>query len=129
MATVKDFVRETLEQVTEAVVEFGDGTKYGATANPFVGIPTKDGAQLGIISEYGGQPTVIVNFDLAVTIEESGKVEGGAGLKIATLVELGGKGSEESTSKSVSRVQFALPLRLGDTEEHKENRKPVRLNY
>ena len=121
MTTVKEFVKETLEQITGAVKEFDEGATDGTSANPFVGITPAEGVQVGILSDCG-QPTIVVKFDLAVTVAEAGRLEAGAKIKIASIVDIGGKGSEEATTETVSRVQFSLPVRLGDTSEHQKNR-------
>jgi hypothetical protein len=97
---VKEFVVETLRQVTEAINEnessLDSGGKHFEALN-----------KLNMLSLHGGWVTY-VDFDIAVT--ESHSKEGGAKLSIAGVGGLGG-GLSEGT-ETASRVKFRVPLQI-----------------
>lgn len=100
---VKDFVAETLRQVTEAINENESSLDTGGIHLPAL-------QNLNMISLHGGWVTH-VDFDIAVT--ESSSQEGGAKLKIAGVGGIGGdltKGTEIA-----SRVKFRVPLQIKRT--------------
>jgi hypothetical protein len=101
---VKDFVAETLRQVTEAINENESSLDTGGhNINALKG--------LNMFSLHGGWVTH-VDFDIAVT--ESSSQEGGAKLKIAGVGGIGGdltKGTEIA-----SRVKFRVPLQIKRTD-------------
>jgi hypothetical protein len=97
---VKDFVAETLRQVTEAINENESSLDSG-------GKHVEDLKKLNMFSLHGGWVTH-VDFDIAVT--ESRSKEGGAKLSIAGVGGLGGDLSEGT--ETASRVKFRVPLQI-----------------
>ena len=55
-----------------------------------------------------------ISFDVAVTISESTKAEGGGGIKIA-VVSVGAEGSMETEASTVSRIKFMITPRHSET--------------
>ncbi|XQE65158.1 hypothetical protein ACOAPY_10635 [Pseudomonas sp. P3C3] len=97
---VKEFVAETLRQVTEAVQEnqstFSNGRADVAGLN-----------KINMFS-HGSAFVTYVDFDIAVT--ESSSQEGGAKLSIAGIGALGGDLS--NGTETVSRVKFRVPIQV-----------------
>jgi mevalonate kinase len=97
---VKEFVAETLKQVTEAVNENESTLRTGNC-----GIEKLD--KLNIIL-FGDSFITYVDFDIAVT--ESTTKEGGAKLSIAGI---GGCGGDLTNgTETVSRVKFRVPIQV-----------------
>lgn len=97
---VKEFVSETLKQVTEAVQENGSTFSNGRIENPAL-------QKIGMFS-HGNAFVTYVDFDIAVT--ESSSQDGGAKLSIAGI---GGFGGDLSTgTETVSRVKFRVPIQV-----------------
>ena len=65
----------------------------------------------------------IVRFDVALHATESGGVDGGLKVAIAGVMSVGGKGEVSSEEKSISRVQFAIPLVLADLPNEEKTRR------
>ena len=63
-----------------------------------------------------------VEFDIAVTVEDSGSKEGGAGIKVLQLFEAGGKVSAETKNSSVSRIQFGVYIDTQTKLEQQEQK-------
>lgn len=121
MISVEDFVRDTLLQITKAVSSFDDEkSPFGASANPVFSSSETSNMQ----TDANGRPIIAVNFDIAVVAAESVTTQAGAGVSVASVVKIGGDVGDETSKTKTSRVAFSLPLRLNDTEEHKEARRP-----
>lgn len=107
---VKEFVSETLKQVIEGVKNAQEfAVENGAEVEP----------ELAAVSQPIGGPTKYIGhaskkeiaFDVAVTAQETEGQGGKAGLRIPYL-DLGGSLSAEQTNATVSRVRFAVDVRL-----------------
>jgi hypothetical protein len=118
---LREFIKEVLSQIVDGV---RDAQEQNGGA--FV-VPAGDGGH-----KYAEHPrfaasarlkSTIVDFDVAITAEESDKAEGGAGVKVLSI-QFGAKGEVSSKDTTVSRVQFAVPLLLPESkrEWHKEAR-------
>lgn len=97
---VKEFVAETLQQVTEAV------ENNSSTFKSF----HRKAAELQKMNMFShGQGFVTyVDFDIAVT--ESSSTEGGAKLKVAGIGGLGG--DLKQGTEVASRVKFRVPIAI-----------------
>lgn len=118
---LREFIKETLTQIVGGV---RDAQEQNGGA--FV-VPAGDGGH-----KYADHPrfaanarlkSTVVDFDIAVTAEDSDKVEGGGGIRVLS-VQFGAKGEVSTKDTTVSRVQFAVPLLLPESkrEWHKEDR-------
>lgn len=125
MITLKDFVKDTLAQITEGVAEFNSAQGDGVTASPKLapaGLKTSDILQGGLIitsrirGDSGGTEewkyATPVDFDVAVTATETEGTKAGASVRIVQVFSAGGEASSAVTNTSVSRVKFRLPLQL-----------------
>jgi hypothetical protein len=97
---VKEFVAETLKQVTEAVQENSSTLKNGSGNVEAL-------KKLNMFSHSGGFVTY-VDFDIAVT--QSSSKEGGAKLSIAGVGGLGGDLTEGT--ETASKVKFRVPIKI-----------------
>jgi hypothetical protein len=111
---LKDFVKETLIEISQGVLEAQ--TEQGdALINPRVKLHEKevgrivlaeDGAGRGI---RGGRILDYVEFDIAVTLDKNTNTDG----KISVLfgaINLSSGGASENKDSSTSRVKFRVPV-------------------
>ena len=110
---LKDFVKETLVQISsgvqesiEAVRESGGFTNPAAAGN----VKSDSGSHFGSMGE--GQNVFLVDFDVAVTVDENSGLSGGGKLKVAGIFSVGGEAGSSSKSSSTNRVSFKIPLAL-----------------
>lgn len=64
-----------------------------------------------------------IEFDIAVTVEDSTANSGKAGIKIYKVIEGGGDISKESKNSSVSRIKFGVNIDESTKEEHDKMQK------
>ena len=103
---VKEFISETLKQIVEGVV---DAQKHTKEKNAIV-VPHHDFRKT-------------VSFDVAVTVVEGKETTGKAGISVWSIgAGVGGK--TESSSSTVSRIRFEIPVELpkGNKEPEPQNR-------
>lgn len=123
MLTLKDFLTETLTQITDAVVEFESARgETGASANPAMDLKETPNTEI-IFGDYrddmGRRDTVIpILFDIAVSAEDRQTTGAEGGIRVLqAVVTMGGKHERATESLHASRIQFRLPLRLPATDE------------
>ena len=126
---LKDFIKETITQIGEAVVEVqkhfndnkvnaivnpreiekSDNPNYPAQYNPthLVGFMIEDARE----EAKQNAPRVADNieFDVAVTVEQEGSKNTGGKLKIFSL-EIGGESNQVDKLSNVSTVKFKIPF-------------------
>ena len=110
---VQDFIETIVTGIVEATKTLQDKHREdGVVINPpqstrsaDVYSPTNSGAKKRV---------QLVAFDMAVTVGSETAGESAGKLKIATFVEIGGKGDHSQSAQEVSRVQFTLPVVLPD---------------
>jgi hypothetical protein len=96
---IKEFVSDTLKQIIDGVV---DAQQYAKTKR-------------AVVAPYHDYQKNI-GFDIAVTVDESKQKEGKAGI---TVWSVGGgvSGKTESSSSTVSRIKFEIPIELPQGSE------------
>ena len=113
---LKDFVAQTLIQISEGVAEAQDKTSNGVgIVNPkikrvFVNSQS-GGTNLALGWTESGDLVNMVSFDVAVTATDGTGTKGGIGIVIGA-VALGSQGQSENRNEAVSRVQFKVPFAL-----------------
>ncbi|MFX4222378.1 MAG: hypothetical protein ACMVO3_16230 [Thalassobaculum sp.] len=125
MATVKEFVTDTLTQISEAVREFSaQSDETGASATPHLdggqdpAVWAQNGLLLtstirdGLGRHQGRRFATVVDFDVAVTTTEAEGTAAGGGIQIVQVFKAGVDTTAESTNTSVSCVKFRIPLEL-----------------
>ena len=114
-----EFIKEVLTQVVSGI-----RSAQAAEGGAFI-VPSGDGGH-----DYATHPRVsssarlkstIVDFDIALTVEDSNKGSGGGGLKVFGI-RANVQGELSSKDTTVSRIQFAVPVLLpaSPREWHKE---------
>jgi len=113
---LKDFVKETLIQISQGIEEANKELEGSdAMVNPLHITGHSENAQTygrtrpPSTSKPGTRTVQPVNFDVAVVAEAGEKGEAGAKLSIASI-GIGAKGSIESTNRSESRISFVIPV-------------------
>ncbi|MGF7132076.1 hypothetical protein P3T40_003559 [Paraburkholderia sp. EB58] len=110
---LSEFVKEVLTEIVAGVVAAQQG-KDGA----FV-VPGFDGghqyARNDRFSSNASLKSTVVDFDIALTVEESKSAGGGAEIKVWG-VGAKAKGDLSAKDTSVSRVQFAIPILLPESQ-------------
>ncbi len=107
---LKEFVKSVLKDVVGAVEE----TREDSIRDMHLG---------------SGKDTRTVEFDIAVTVEDSTKGSGKAGIKVFQLIEGGGEVSKEAKNSSVSRIKFGVSInRITKEEEAKRTTEFDRIN-
>ncbi len=92
---LKDFIKETIAQISEGIRE---GQKYIDEHNYGNGISDEKGKE--------------ITFDVAVTSEEQDTTGMGAKISVASILSIGGEGSNTLKSSNLSRIQFKLFLKV-----------------
>ncbi len=96
---IKEFVSQTLKQIIDGVVDAQDQTrKTNAVVVPYCDSKQK------------------VDFDVAVTVVEGKETGGKAGISVWSI-GAGVTGKTESSSSTVSRIKFEIPIDLPQGEE------------
>ena len=122
MTTLKDFVKDTLSQISEGVSEFegSSDAKTRVEAGIKGNLAGDAAASAGLLYLGAGKGfATVVKFDVAVTTEETEAAHGSAGIKVIPF-NIGGGLDASTANTSVSRVQFNLPLSLSDPDEVQE---------
>jgi hypothetical protein len=112
---LKEFVKTVLSQIVSGIREAQGIDGVGAFIVPSQ-IGGHDYASHPRVSIKARLTSTIVDFDIAVTVEESTSKSGGGGLKVAGI---GAALEGESLSKDtrVSRIQFAVPILLPESQK------------
>lgn len=107
---IKEFIENTLVQIVQGV-----NCANGKLMDTGAKISSKD---IGAIREgttfnkQTGDLVNLIEFDVAVTVSERDIANGGAGIKIAGFINIGGDLQNENANQSVSRIKFSVPLSL-----------------
>jgi hypothetical protein len=116
---IKDFITASLEQIAEGTRNAQAAvTAAGGYVNP--AMHHGAGADPTYFGSYDSHQSIfLVDFDIAVTVAEELKGEGGAKLRVAGVFSLGGSGAIASSSETTSRLRFKVPLALPVDQESK----------
>lgn len=112
---LKEFTKETLVQIVQGVEEANSELveKHALVTSHAV----KNGNNIFMDEDYVN--AIEVEFDVAVTVTETGGTKGGGGIKVAQVLHGGVETSKSSENQSISRVRFALPLVLNNEKPEK----------
>lgn len=111
---LSEFVEEVLSEIVSGI-----RAAQAGESGAFI-VPGGDGghgyAQHPRMSASARLKSTIVDFDIALTVEETSKGTGGGALKVFGV---GANVQGELTSKdsTVSRIQFAVPLLLPESQK------------
>lgn len=104
---IKGFVEIALTQIIEGAISANESIKESGAL-----ISSKDVRPLRESTTYNtttGNLVNLIEFDIAVTVNEKDIAEGGAGIKVAGL-SIGGGLQKESVNQTISRIKFTVPL-------------------
>lgn len=106
---IKDFIEVSLVQIVEGVNQAkAKLLSTGATISSKDVRPLRDGTTY---NHATGNLVNIVEFDVAVTVNEKDTTGGKAGVNVVGL-NIGGGMQVENTNQKVSRIKFTIPLTL-----------------
>jgi chemotaxis protein CheY-P-specific phosphatase CheC len=106
---LQQFVSEALKQIVSGI---SDAQKEMVGIKAFINPP--DPRYYGVSSQgchlqYGDSVVQNIEFDVAVTTSEGKETKGGIGIFVGS-VGVGTQGKSDSSSMSVSRIKFSVPI-------------------
>jgi len=108
---LQEFVSGTLKEIIAGVKEAQDYAKSkGAMVNPS-SMRVGDQKTDRMIDSNTREYLQNVEFDVAVTSTEGSATEAGAGIFVAAI-GMGAKGKSDTSSSSISRIKFSVPLEM-----------------
>jgi len=108
---LQEFISETLKEIITGVKE---AQRYADSQDAMINPPSRKKGErksIQMVDADTGQLLRDVLFDVAVTFTEETAKEGGAGIFVASI-GVGVKGTSDTSSSSVSRVKFSVPVAL-----------------
>lgn len=105
---LKDFTKQTLAQIVEGAHE---ANKYLAERGGRVHVDKPNPCGRGKVSKI-----IDVDFDVAVTTNAIEEANGGGGIKVAGLINIGGNVDNKIEHQTISRVKYTLQLELSTNE-------------
>lgn len=107
---LKEFVKETLLQITEGVKEAQEAVKeYGAAVNPMQYQKSADSTNAKLNNEY--YPVQNIDFEVALTSSNDGGTKKGIGVLLGNL-SIGANKSEDNKTMAVTNIRFSVPIVL-----------------
>ena len=105
---LKNFVKETLIQITEGVKEAQEVCKEsGGLVNPMLETPICNAEKYEVKGKY--YPASLVSFKVGLT--ESDTTEGKAGIGVfLSKISIGAEGKKEIETQSVTSVEFNVTV-------------------
>jgi hypothetical protein len=114
---LQDFLRDSLLEIMNGVAEAR--RKNGNIGGCIEALGKQDAS----CKFKDGQIGFLVNFDVAVTVNQKNSKEAGAGIQVA-FINAGGRGSAASEHSSITRIQFSVPIIFRTAAENfAENQK------
>lgn len=117
---LKEFISDVLTQIVEGAEKAqANVEKYGATINPGGFHQVKGVEYYGRYAEPDNAPVSLCDISFEVSVSSDTSSGAGAGVSILFgAVNVGGKGSENSTEGMVNVIKFTIPVAL---TAHKAN--------
>lgn len=110
---LKEFIKNALADIIDAVKETQDNVRDYATVAPFVGTGSKE---TSVLLDGGVAKISNIDFDVAVisATKENGRNSAEAGIKVAGIfnIGIGGQDAAEKNLQNVSRIRFSIPVLL-----------------
>lgn len=116
---LKDFVSTSIEQISRGIMEAGENLKNtDAIVSPEDFRVNSDSSQAfgrtkndNVLKDIDAGTRVVqkVDFDIALTVDESQSKTAGAKISVLSI-GIGAEGGSESTTGTVSRLQFSVPV-------------------
>lgn len=106
---IREFIINTLVQIVQGVDDANEKLKETGSFISSKNIrPLRDG------TTYNTETYDLVNlieFDIAVTVNEKDSTNGGMGIKIASF-NIGGGLQNENSNQAINKIKFNIPLTL-----------------
>lgn len=123
---LKDFIKNTITSISEAVLESqNELSDKGVIVNPEKVEIGKNGEKL--LRSDGWRYIQNLDFDILVAAEDGDDVKGGAGLKVAGVISIGGDVNESSKNQTSNKIKFTIPVAFPTNEtpeQYKSGKKP-----
>ena len=113
---LREFIKQTLSDVLSGVADAQADPSLGKNVAPVLNHQRVSAEPV----HRSGGPVTSITFDVALTIESTDALEGGAGFKIAVFgmgASAGGKKGKGSKNIVVNRIQFEVPVVLPPPKE------------
>lgn len=108
---LKDFVKTTIADITNAVTELQAELKNGAIISPSIPQPIANSTIKDPDNENVNRRVSCIDFDVALTVGETGAVESGGKVGIQILsAKIGGE--SRNHMENASRITFSIPVVL-----------------
>ena len=112
---LKDFIKNTITSISEAILESqSELSEKGVMVNPEKVEIGKNGEKL--LRSDGWRYVQNLDFDILVAAEEGEGAKGGAGLKVAGVISIGGDLNESSKQQQANKIKFTLPVAFPTSE-------------
>lgn len=108
---LKDFVRESLSQILNGVIEAQNSLRENGCGGEISPAVKTDWEKSGLLFGQNGMPIQNVEFDVVVTATEKTGTKGTIGVAISVL-KLGTQGESQESSTQNSRIKFSVPISL-----------------
>lgn len=103
---VKEFTKQTLLQIVEGVQEANEVMESSGAYVTNEALYNSKGATLSAKRLN----VVEIDFDVAITTTDTEGSNGGAGIKVASFMNIGGNMESKSENQTISRIRYTLPL-------------------
>lgn len=100
---LKEFISKTLKQIVDGVIDAQDYVKNG-----------KSNAVISPRNSFSTTP--FIDFDIAVTSDESESTTAGAGITVVSIFKAKGEMETGNREQNISRVRFKVPIRLPNSD-------------
>ena len=108
---LKEFTKQAMVQIVEGAKEANKELINSDAYIPYTNISNSNSAY-SYDEDRIARLVVDVYFDVAITATESEGVNGGTGLKVASLLNIGGGVESKIENQTISRIKYTLPLVL-----------------
>ncbi|MFH1722752.1 MAG: hypothetical protein ABH950_09145 [Candidatus Altiarchaeota archaeon] len=111
---LQEFVSETLKEIIAGVKEAQEyAAGQGGKVNPkmYYNFQERKSRERRMTDDEDQQDLQDIEFDVAVTSSEGSGTQAGVGVFVAGI-SLGAKGKSDTSSSSISRITFKVPVAL-----------------
>ncbi|WP_353572703.1 hypothetical protein [Candidatus Albibeggiatoa sp. nov. BB20] len=118
---LKDFVKEALSQIVVGVSEAQEVVReHGGFVNPAHQYSnSKASSYFGELTDLG-MHMFLINFDVAVVVNEDTGTNAQAKLKVVNFLDLSAGGKSNNSNTSTHKISFHIPLALPVDSETKQ---------
>lgn len=113
---LKEFTKQALIQIVEGSSDANEELAALGAYIPYSNIGNTKSAY-SYDENRVARLIVDVDFDVAITATETESANGGASLKVASLLNIGGCGENKIENQTISRIKYTLPLVLAKKEQ------------